>query len=229
VDAPAKSWYRPLSQDERRMLGERPRPLLTKGRAIGLGLVACLVGVALVVVVVRVRSGSGDMAELAMLGVLVSTILLLGAMWVVRDRLFPSHGPTGARSAFDLTGGVAGVERLRAIDAMEVEEDEDLGVGYFLRLDDDRVLFLKGQYLQELTFPAMEFDLSRGPNSGVVLGIACLGPYLLPTRTIPPFTRSEYREGRVPEDGQMIEASWEDVLAECAEWASERRVSSVRR
>lgn len=206
------------------MLGERPRPPRTTGRAIGLGLVACFVALSLVVVSFQLVSGSSDSPKGANIG-LICVILALCAIWMTRDRLFPARSPYGASSALDLADGVAEVERLRAVDALRVEEDEDLGVGYFLRLADDRILFLKGQYLDEPPFPSTEFELSRAPHARVVFGVSCRGSHLPPSRTIAPFTRSEYRGRRVPEDGQWIDASWEDVLAQ---WSSERRAGRLR-
>jgi hypothetical protein len=62
-------------------------------------------------------------------------------------------GPTLARAreshAADLAAGVATLTTYEATDALRVEEFEDEGSQYYLKLADGRVLFLAGQYLYE--------------------------------------------------------------------------------
>jgi hypothetical protein len=105
----------------------------------------------------------------------------------------------------------------RAVRAIEIEEYEDEGSHYFIELADGAVLYLNGQYLydyEELTddpelnqrrrFPCSEFTIRRHRTEGYVADIDCRGAVLEPEMTFPHFTRNDFREGRVPEDGEVL-------------------------
>jgi hypothetical protein len=88
-------------------------------------------------------------------------------------------------------------------DAIAVEEGEDEGVHYYLRLDDGRTLFLSGQYLYdpvEQGFPWQSFELVESPRNEWVLGVVPLGPSVAPSLTRPPFSDQEFGSDAVPAD-----------------------------
>lgn len=93
-------------------------------------------------------------------------------------------------------------------DAIAVDEREDEGLSYYLLLDDERTLFLSGQYLYEPAergFPWASFEIVQVPREGGVLRVVQRGPALVPSRTRGPFSDREYKSGTVPED-HTIEA-----------------------
>ncbi len=103
------------------------------------------------------------------------------------------------------------------VDAIRVEEAEDEGSQYYLKLGDGRVAFLAGQYLYELeedgAFPCRVVTVTRAPHSSVVLDAACTGEALAPSATRPPFSEEEYRRG-TPADGALLEADFASLGGE---------------
>lgn len=90
--------------------------------------------------------------------------------------------------------GIANTEELVVTAAYELPEDEDEGVGFFLGLDDGRVLFVQGQDLYEHahdyvdeqgpakppSFPSTRIRYSYGPKTGFEFSIEPLGKFLKP-------------------------------------------------
>ncbi len=109
----------------------------------------------------------------ALIGVIVGspiTVLLIW-FWVIPDR---------RARRIPLTT----IETLRVSDARyaEMEQANDEGPHYFLQVDDDRLLFLTGQWMFDPyvvgdvdgdapTFPSRDFALDRDPVSGGVLSL----------------------------------------------------------
>lgn len=116
-------------------------------------------------------------------------------------------------------------ELFKARRAFQVEEYEDEGSHYFIELMDGAVLFVTGQYLyeyQEITddpelnqdrrFPCSEFRLQRHKETGSVLNILCAGRVLAIECVAPPFDKSAFKRGLVPEDGKVLRnRSYEDL------------------
>jgi hypothetical protein len=115
----------------------------------------------------------------------------------------------------DLQGGEAEEVVYGAVDAIQVEETEDLGSNYYISLDDGRVLFLSGQYLYELEdaqqFPSTRFTLVRTPNAKLFLDFRVSGTYLPPTTVRPRFADQQYRQGQVPTDGDLFDLDFEGL------------------
>jgi hypothetical protein len=103
-----------------------------------------------------------------------------------------------------------------ALRAFEVEEFEDEGMHFFVELQDERVLFLSGQYLYDYEpinarnglkprrFPCSEFTVRRHKDKNYVADLICRGKVLEPESLAPPFTDQEWREDKVPSDGEII-------------------------
>ena len=93
-------------------------------------------------------------------------------------------------------------------EAIEVEESEDEGPSYYLLLDDNRTLFLSGQYLHEpveMGFPWRSFEVVEIPAGGWVLTLKPHGPSVGPIHTRPPFTVDELADGSIPQDRAILE------------------------
>jgi hypothetical protein len=112
----------------------------------------------------------------------------------------------------DLTEGVALSTTYHIVDAIRVEEAEDEGSQYYLKLEDGRVAFLAGQYLYELeedgSFPNRIVTVTRAAHSALVLDVACAGDPLAPSASRPPFSREEFTKG-IPADGALLEVDFE--------------------
>jgi hypothetical protein len=181
------------------------------------------------------RSPSAGGAPLAALLTFIVTsgigLILLPSSWMTG---LPSLGPAGIAAvvaAFvyrrmrrsqrespwlrnvsrDLAEGNARITTFQVVDAIRVEEAEDEGSQYYLKLEDGRVAFLAGQYLYELEedggFPTRVVTVTRAPHSAVVFDVASTGAPLTPSATRPPFSEAEYRRG-VPADGELLDADF---------------------
>jgi hypothetical protein len=106
--------------------------------------------------------------------------------------------------------------------AFGVDEFEDEGLSYFLELTDGRVLFLSGQYLYECepdaeekrarTFPCSDFSIRRHKSENYVVDVECRGRILEPEAIAKPFIDTDWKNGRVPEDGDVISTRTYDAI-----------------
>jgi len=127
-------------------------------------------------------------------------------MWVVRKSLFASRKALQPYK-LDLEEGIAESFTCHALGAVEVEEFEDEGPAFFIDVGEPRLLFLQGQYLYDLVedgkFPCSDFEVVRAPQSGLNLGLQCLGEPLKSTRKRRWLTDKEY----LPSDLELVGAS----------------------
>jgi hypothetical protein len=196
---------RPLTADERRIL----QVMLRSPSAGGAPLAALLTfivisGIGLILLPSSWMTGFPSLAP-AGLGA-------VGAAFVYRRiRRSQRESPWVVSVAKDLAEGIARVTTFHVVDAIRVEEAEDEGSQYYLKLEDGRVAFLAGQYLYELeeeaVFPSRVITVTRAPHSAVVFDAACAGDPLTPSATRPPFSEEEYRRG-VPTDGELLDADF---------------------
>lgn len=122
--------------------------------------------------------------------------------------------------------GVATTEEMTVTEAYELPELEDEGVGFFLGLDDGRVLFVRGQDLYEHahdyvdeegppkphTFPSTRVLYSYGPKTGLEFSIEPLGEFLKPG-VLQKIEYDKYRpRNEYPEASTFYDGSLEDVL-----------------
>ena len=94
----------------------------------------------------------------------------------------------------DLKGGQAALHRIVAVDAIEIEEQEDEGSGVFILTDDGRTMLFAGQYLDRLKskgFPWRAFDIVEAPESRAFFHITAAGERLKPSARRQPLTWDE--------------------------------------
>ena len=102
------------------------------------------------------------------------------------------------------------------VDAIKIEEYEDEGSNYYLKLKDGGVLFLSGQYLydveDESKFPSSRFKIVRTTGtSKTLLDIECLGAYIAPSAVLPAFSKDRLKAGEVPGDGEILQVPFETL------------------
>jgi len=132
--------------------------------------------------------------------------VIVCVVWILRSwyRLRGSHKR-------DLNEGQAEVLHCTAEDAVLLEEYEDEGLGYFVDLGDQTILFLQGQQFYDLAwgenrvdreldeeddlererhgaFPNREFRIVRTPHSELDLAFECVGERFSPSRRLDPET-----------------------------------------
>jgi len=120
-----------------------------------------------------------------------------------RDATLPVEETT-----FDVTG------------AIKVEEFEDEGSNYYLRLADGGVLFLSGQYLydeeEERRFPSSKVTTVRTSGTKELLDIKCSGEYIPPSTVLPPFSKQRIKAGAIPSDGDILSIPFETLSSNVA-------------
>ena len=202
---------RPLSRKERRLLEQlASAPAEWTGDLLNGAFVFAVVFVATQVfgsLLSIPRTG------IVRLGALVAIVLAILTVAYMRRRHAGARG--GLPYSRDLAGGMAEEATFDIVDAIRVEELEDEGSQYFLKLADGRVLFLTGQYLYEpertRTFPCERIRTTRAPNSRLLIDLVCEGPYLEVTAVRPPFSRREHAQAEVPHDGDILRLDFDDL------------------
>ena len=110
---------------------------------------------------------------------LPTAVVGAGLLWL-ELRARPYH----AKLRRDLDGGMMAVRRLDVVDAIEVEDPEDLGPAYFLLTREGSTLYFAGQYLEGYRrrgFPWTSFEVREGPESHEFFGLHRVGERLVPS------------------------------------------------
>jgi hypothetical protein len=208
--------FRPLTDAERRALAglSSGRNALMDSILFTVFLFLVLLGAA--VLVLRLVSGpTGPWEEGLAAG--AAAVLAVGASVRRSRRSRGALGGAREACAADLAGGRASAQTFDVADAIRVEEREDEGSSFYLKLADGRVLFLSGQYLYEPeedgSFPSTRVRVTRAPRSGLLFDLECLGTPLKTSSTRPPFTASEHGSGAVPADGAILQTDFESLRA----------------
>jgi hypothetical protein len=117
----------------------------------------------------------------------------------------------------ELAQGTVEVTTYEVVDAINVEEFEDEGSMYYLKLRDGRILFIAGQHLYDFEekrrFPNTKFQVVRTPRTRELLGFVCLGDYVPASGRGRSFTVADYDSGRVPGDGDIWEGDFDGLRA----------------
>ena len=104
--------------------------------------------------------------------------------------------PATSISGLTRAGGVAAVHRIRAMDAIEIEEQGDSGPAYLVKTDDGARLAFVGQYLERYRakgFPWTEFEILEAPRSKLFFGLVKIGARLPPSAKRAPLGWDEYQ------------------------------------
>lgn len=159
-------------------------------------------------------------APSGLIGVGAATVflVLLGTIYKLFNSSKSLEAQTQARIDELEQKGLLEVTSFRANRAFQVQEIDGEGINYFIELENGAVLFLSGQYLydyepiddydpeisQPRQFPCTGFIVKRHRQTGVFVDLLCAGGVLEPELLAPPFSKYDFRENRVPEDGQII-------------------------
>jgi hypothetical protein len=100
-------------------------------------------------------------------------------------------------------------------DAIEVEESEDEGKHFYVKVRGGRVVFFSGQYLYDAVktkrFPAERVTIVRTPASKIVLSLTTSGAYRPPSTVRKPFADRDHERGRVPQDGDAVSIDFDEL------------------
>jgi hypothetical protein len=200
---------RPLTAQERSILESLSRPASSGGAPFAAFLTFMVtLGLLLIVLPDSWQLGFRSLAP-AGVALVFAVVVYLRARRQLRGNVWYQ------RIARDLQGGAAAVTTYHVTDAISVEEFEDEGSQYYLLLKDGRVLFLAGQYLyepeEEKRFPSTLVSVVRAPESGTVLDLTTSGESVPVSARLEPFSPADHREGRVPEDGTLVDLDFDAV------------------
>lgn len=120
-------------------------------------------------------------------------------------------------------------QTFRATRAFQVAERGDEGCQYFIELEDRSVLFLQGQYLYNFEpitddpdenrprrFPCTEFVVSRDNQGEYFIQLDCHEKPFEPDCIAPPFSRSDHRDQKVPDNGAILtDISYDELKRRC--------------
>jgi hypothetical protein len=147
------------------------------------------------------------------LGVIAATLAACSvyALWRHRPRLPAGHVDATRK---DLALGLVDDSHYEIVEALLVEEEEDEGPGYYLKLAGGQVLLLRGQYLmaaEEEGFPRAHLRIARARESRSLVSFHCDGPRVPVTGRLAPFGAEDRKAERVPDDGSLLELDFEDL------------------
>jgi uncharacterized membrane protein len=96
----------------------------------------------------------------------------------------------------DLKNGKALLNTIEATEAIEIQEEEDEGIGFILKLSDSDIFFAQGQEVDQWKrrgFPWTKFTIRSTPISKRFLGVKREGEKLKPIIKRPPLTIEEMK------------------------------------
>jgi hypothetical protein len=187
-------------EPELRPLPKRKAAEVRRSRASGAG---CAVAVLVVLVLVGLLSNALLRALPHPARWTVPTAFVgAGLLWLwLRGR---AHDASLRR---DLDGGMMAVRRIDVVEAIEMEDPEDLGPAYFLLTREGGTLLLTGQYLEGYKrrgFPWTSFELREGPESHEFFGLRCIGERLVPSLRMRRLTPREEKALGIRGDNYQI-------------------------
>jgi hypothetical protein len=127
--------------------------------------------------------------------VVPSTLVGLALYW--RSRRWTGGRDLRVRIRRDLESNTATVHVLSVVDAIKVEEAEDEGPTFFLKLETGETVAIGGQFLDRLVsrgFPWRQFDIREAAESGLFLGLESRGDRVVPSLVKPPLSMATVRE-----------------------------------
>ena len=214
---------RPLREDERRSIVN----LATPGSMLSVGLIPTLF-----VFIVTFAVGIWIERALGLYGALgltwpamIAAVAAMGFGHYLYRKTEPLISKEREAHALDLAAGTAVCSTFEAVDALRVEELEDEGSAYYLKLSDGRVLFLQGQYLYQYegrgededgkpaqaNFPSNRFTVERTAGSHMVLDMIDFGRLMPVSGVLPPFTLDERSDDNVPNDWDILTIDFETL------------------
>jgi len=113
----------------------------------------------------------------------------------------------------ELMEGNAEVSTFEIRKAVQVEEFEDEGIGFYLETGDGKTLYLQGQYLYDFeNFPSTRVEVVRTPKSRTRLIFKSFGSPLAVSSKLPAFTPKDHEMGRAHYDGDLLDQSLDHCI-----------------
>lgn len=203
--------FRPLTEEEIARLRRECGPIGWRRSAsnAAVGFVLCLLPLAFLF----------DHVESIKSLELPALVMAAGAWlaWSFRHARAMSNPTFHEQLRQELADGRMEVCTYHAKAAIKVEEFEDEGSNYFILLADYSVVYIAGQYLYDTEedglFPCTEFTVERTKVMRESRAFRPGGTPIPVSRTLPPYTKEQVTDARVPYDGALIPAAWDKLLS----------------
>jgi hypothetical protein len=127
----------------------------------------------------------------------IAPAALAGVALYWRSRRWTGGRDLRARIRQDLETNTAAVHLLSVVDAIRVEEAEDEGPTFFLKLETGETVAIGGQFLDRFVtrgFPWRQFEIREGARSGLFLGLEGRGERIVPSLVKPPLSLGTVRD-----------------------------------
>jgi hypothetical protein len=173
--------YKPLTKKQRQELEGYVSPAITIFRAVVFAGAMLIVGAICRVIVTSAAAAFPLLDHAAWWA--VPTLAFGIWLYRVAGRWTGGSG-LRARIRADLKRGELAARRVVAVEAIEIEEQEDEGPGFLVRTADGQTMLFAGQYLEPFVrrgFPWTAFDILEAPESLVFIGISSAGDKLKPS------------------------------------------------
>ncbi|NOZ53009.1 MAG: hypothetical protein GXP08_07665 [Gammaproteobacteria bacterium] len=106
---------------------------------------------------------------------------------------------------------------------IEENEGEEEGLHYLLSIGENQTLSLYGPYLYDAVdqgnFPSTKIRVFWNKNNGDTYGVIGIGTKLLPLKTIPPLTESQWQSSKLPMDRDIVESAITNVASDIERYA----------
>lgn len=116
----------------------------------------------------------------------------------------------------EIKNGKAQVFRIVTDKVIRRDETYDLGSGFYIKISENKTLFLQGQYFDQLQysrkFPNTEFEIVKTNLAhNDLISINSLGQYLKPEKKLKAFTKEDYENNRVHYDGELLNIPIDEI------------------
>jgi hypothetical protein len=143
----------------------------------------------------------------------VGPVVLLMAFLFSRAKRWTGGREFRHQVKADLKQGALAVHRVDVAEAIEVEEQEDEGPGYFVKTVTGEVMVFAGQYLdtyKRRKFPWKSFEIVEAPASKAFFALKRLDVPLAPSFIRQPFTWEEFKQFNC-KNYKVIDADFESL------------------
>lgn len=189
-------------------------------RSLSIRLIVALGFVASAVAAFRSFRHASFAVEIFVLFAYLSVLIVVIAVMLNSPRLRRPAMVAGFAERLEAQGLLQSTT-FRADRAFRVDGFEQRGPHYFIELEDGAgVLHLCGAYLYDYEpidgalrhFPCTHFTVRRHAGLGYVVDLICGGLVIEPEVEAPPYSRMDFRERLVPEDGAILRDAGFDQL-----------------
>lgn len=151
---------------------------------------------------------------------LITCIVIITLTALVIERIKKKYGGgfSNRKDIDKLKSGLAEVIHVKTSRAIKREDPDDFGVAFYIDVTDEgtrKCLYLWGQYLDDLEgdnlFPNTEFIVTRKFDNKETIDIKLSGQPFKPEKTLPAFSKDDWKSGKVPADGDLLNTSIDDV------------------